>query len=63
MESLSNKIVVFRGHNHPEDKIQKITSDFLKQLKTACRSGIDLPLKNLYESVAKMCVTTIKKIC
>ncbi|XP_008198848.1 protein tramtrack, beta isoform isoform X10 [Tribolium castaneum] len=49
-----SQTVVFRGHNHPEDKYQKLTSDFLRHLKIACTSGIDAPLKNVYDSIAKI---------
>lgn len=50
----ASKTVVFQGHNHPQDDNEKVVIDFLNQLKMACKSGFDLPVKSIYDSVAKM---------
>jgi hypothetical protein len=49
-----NRTVVFRPHNHPQDKNEKLTMEFLDQLKVACKSGIDLSIKSIYDSVARI---------
>lgn len=53
------KFVVTKNHNHPEDNSERVIFEFMDNLKKACKSGFNVPLKNVYHGVASAYVSQI----
>ncbi|RZC37906.1 FLYWCH domain containing protein [Asbolus verrucosus] len=50
-----NRVVFTQPHNHPKVSIfDKRSEEFSAQLKFACMSGINLPIKTIYDDLARV---------
>jgi hypothetical protein len=47
------KVVLTHPHNHPQDYNDEVALRFMKRLKMVCTSGVNLPLKTIYQDIAK----------
>lgn len=54
VDEVPRKYVITKEHNHPKDLIEKRVLDFMKQLKLACQSGLNMTLIQTYENIARM---------
>jgi hypothetical protein len=53
------KVVLTHPHNHPQDYNDEVALRFMKRLKMVCTSGVNLPLKTIYQDIAKTYVAIL----
>lgn len=52
-------MVLTHPHNHPQDYNDEVALRFMKRLKMVCTSGVNLPLKTIYQDIAKTYVAIL----